>query len=53
MHVLSEEEMAKINDPQWCADHPYHCKKLKAKVEAAEHGGPPHGRDQGPPPEHE
>ena len=48
-HPLTQEEIAKMNDPNWCAQHPHHCKKLRAEYAAQAQGGPPPG--YGPPPQ--
>jgi hypothetical protein len=44
-----------MNDPNWCAQHPHHCKKLQQQYAAEQQGGqygqpPQGGQYQGPPP---
>jgi hypothetical protein len=46
---LTPQEIAKMNDPHWCSQHPHHCRKLQA--EAAQQGAPPPGGQYGPPPQ--
>jgi len=45
MRPLTQQQIAKINDPTWCNAHPRHCQKLRSQY-AAEHGG-----QGGPPPQ--
>ena len=47
---LSPSQIAKMNDPNWCNAHPYHCRKLHSEY-AASQGGPPPGGQYGPPPQ--
>ncbi|MGD0192421.1 MAG: CPBP family intramembrane glutamic endopeptidase [Rhizomicrobium sp.] len=53
---LTPQQIQKLNDPQWCAQYPHRCKKLRDEYAAQQQGGqygpPPAqgGQYQGPPP---
>jgi hypothetical protein len=59
MGPLTPQQIAKMNDPNWCGQHPHHCEKLRAEFAQQQGGqggpppgayGPPQGQNQGPPP---
>jgi hypothetical protein len=61
MRPLTQQQIAKINDPTWCNAHPRRCEKLRGQYAAEQGGqggpppqgayGPPQGGQyQGPPP---
>lgn len=46
---LTPNQIRKLNDPNWCAQHPHYCQKLRNEY-AAQQGGPPQQGNYGPPP---
>jgi hypothetical protein len=61
MRPLTQQQIAKINDPTWCSAHPHRCQMLRNQYAAEQGGqsgpppqgayGPPQGGQyQGPPP---